>query len=365
MSTWKSALLAGAMAFAPLHAAAQEAPDAEIVAADMDEAAEPTAEESLAATKERMQREMEQAVALVEKMFDTSDLPPIQPARLALAETTTAALLPPGSLEKMIDNLYGKMFATILKEIDGTSDLMITIKTGVDGEQVAALDDKSKEAIADLFDPHRKQRQDQIMKIVRPLLSEVLTDIESPMRGGMAKAYARKFSAEQLAALNSFFATPDGQFYANESMALQADPEIMLAVVRAVPPMVTKFIDRAPELEEKFKGEFQDLPKDRQLADLNDAELRKLAKLMKVDVKTLKDHRDMQDAAIDAAADAADAAAEPYDEFSYDRDQWSAADRERYEQAEKQYFELGEEMETLRQQAADNARKTKQKQPST
>ena len=130
MSIWKSALLAGAMAFAPLHAAAaQETPDAEIAA---DEAVEPDAAEALAATKARMQREMDEAVAFVEKLFDTSDLPPIEPARLTLAETTTAALVPPGSLEKMMDNLYGKMLSTFLKEVDGTSDLMISIKTGVD-----------------------------------------------------------------------------------------------------------------------------------------------------------------------------------------------------------------------------------------
>jgi hypothetical protein len=27
-------------------------------------------------------------------------------------------------------------------------------------------------------------------------------------------------------------------------MALQADPEVMVAVIKAVPPLITKFIDR-------------------------------------------------------------------------------------------------------------------------
>jgi hypothetical protein len=35
-----------------------------------------------------MQKEMDEAIALIEKMFDTSSLPPIEPARLTLAQTT-------------------------------------------------------------------------------------------------------------------------------------------------------------------------------------------------------------------------------------------------------------------------------------
>src|SRR3546814_2191675 len=87
----------------------------------------------------------------------------------------------------------------------------------------------------------------------------------------MAKAYARKFTADQLGELNGFFATPTGQAYASEWMAAQADPEVMLAVAKAVPPMVLDFIDRAPKVAEKF----DDLPKDRSLTDLSDAELKR------------------------------------------------------------------------------------------
>src|SRR3546814_2282127 len=77
--------------------------------------------------------------------------------------------------------------------------------------------------------------------------------LEPPMREGMAKAYARKFTADQLGELNGFFATPTGQAYASEWMAAQADPEVMLAVAKAVPPMVLDFIDRAPKVAEKFE----------------------------------------------------------------------------------------------------------------
>src|SRR3546814_20952972 len=102
-----------------------------------------------------------------------------------------------------------------------------------------------------MFDPHRKEREEQITRVVKPLISEVLADMEPPMRSGLAKAYARKFDGAQLTDLNGFLATPTGNLYAGEWMALQADPEVMLAVIKAVPPLVTNFIDRAPAIEKR------------------------------------------------------------------------------------------------------------------
>ncbi|MBL0914847.1 MAG: DUF2059 domain-containing protein [Sphingopyxis sp.] len=371
----KSVLLAGAMVFAPVQAfaAPTEAPLAEPFApADEGDLTSP---ENLEDAKTKMQREMDQAIAMVEKFFDTSKLPPIDPARLALARQSTAALIPPGSLEKMIDNLYGKAFDMFMAEMDGASPLMLSIKTGVESDKIEALDEKSKTAIADLFDPHRKERGDQILKVVKPLISEALADLEPPMREGLAKAYARKFSAQQLGEMNAFFATPTGKLYANESMAMQADPEVMLATIKAVPPMITKFIDRAPQIE----GQLKELPKEKQLTDLSDAEITKLAKLMKVDAKTLKETRDnwanpaideaveatsddwnpddasAADAATDAAAAAADAAGE-WDP-AYERANWSAADLKRVEDAESALEAASTAAYDAEQAAIANARK--------
>ncbi len=378
--TFKSILLAGAIAIAPAHAfaAPKEAPVAETVSAPAEEDAssEYDSEASAEAAKAKMQKEMDEAIALVEKMFDTSSLPPIEPGRLTLAQKTMSALIPAGSLEKMIDNLYGKMFKTIMGEFGGQSDLMLSIQTGVESDQIAKLDEATKGKVADMFDPHRKEREDQITKVIKPLISEVLGDMEPPMREGMSKAYARKFTAAQLTDLNGFLATPTGTLYANEWMALQADPEVMVAVVKAVPPLITKFIDRAPELEKDFK----DLPKEKQLSDFDDKELAKLAKLMKVDVKVLKEQRDMwktdsveatdavaveaaDDYAIDAAADAATAAADAADyatdavaDPAYDRSNWSAADVKRVEDLETAYENASLAAQQAAEEAATNAR---------
>jgi len=367
MTTWKSMLLAGTIMFAPAiaHAAPKEAPAAEAVAIDVAEPdyVDPNSPEGIEQAKAKIQKEIDEAIKLVEKVFGIDKSPPIAPAQLALAETTTGALVPPGSLEKMLDNLYGKLFRGMLGEFGGMSDLMLSIKTGVESEKIEALDTPTKEAIADMFDPHRKAREEQIMTTVKPLVSEVLRDFEAPMRTGMARAFARKFSADQMTQMNAFFATPAGQAYASEWMALQADPEIILAIVRSLPPMANKWIDRAPELEGKFKD---DLPKEKQLSDLSDTELTKLAKLMKVDVKVLKEQRDMWNSdateaaeagdAVDAAAAAADAAASDWDP-AYERDNWSEADRQRVEELEAASDAASTAAYDAQQAAIENARK--------
>ena len=382
--TFKSILLAGTIAMMPLgaqaYAAPKQAPVAEVVAApvEVETEEEPSvdfdSEAYAAEAKAKMQKEMDEAIALIEKMFDTSSLPPVEPARLTLAQKTMASLIPAGSLEKMMDNLYGKMFKTLMGEFGGQSDLMLSIKTGVESEKIATLDEPTKAKVADMFDPHRKEREDQITRVIKPLISEVLSDMEPPMREGLAKAYARKFTAAQLTDLNGFLATPTGTLYANEWMALQADPEVMVAVIKAVPPLINKFIDRAPQIEKDMK----DLPKEKQLSDFDDKELAKLAKLMKVDVKVLKEQRDMwnsdavdateavaveaaaDDYAVDAAADVADAAADAAEaaaDPAYDRSNWSAADLKRVEDLETAYENASIAAQQAAEEAAANASK--------
>ena len=153
-------------------------------------------------------------------------------------------------------------------------------------------------------------------------------------------------------------------------MGLEADPEVMLAMVKAVPPLINKFMDRGPEIEGKLK----DLPKERQLSDFTDAELAKLAKLMKVDVKVLKEQRDQWNSVDDvteaveaaddsgygddasAAAAAADAASGDWDP-AYDRENWSEADRTRVEELEATASEASSPAYDAEQAAIANARK--------
>src|SRR3546814_15187163 len=82
-------------------------------------------------------------------------------------------------------------------EFGGQSDLLLSIKTGVESDTIAALDEATKDQIADMFDPHRKEREEQITRVVKPFISEVLADMEPPMRSGRATATARTCDGAQ------------------------------------------------------------------------------------------------------------------------------------------------------------------------
>lgn len=323
--SWTRPLAAAALIATPLPAAAFVVDAPEEVA--LNEEGDAQSDPGLDRARAKMQKQMDEAVAFIEKMFDRSDLPPIEPARLMRAETTTAALIPPGSLEKMVDRLYGPMIDMAMAELETPSDTILSMKTGVESEQIAALEGSARAEIVQLLDPRRKEREEKILAVLRPILSEALSDMEAPMRAGLARAYAREYSAAQLDEINAFFATPTGRSFAGETMVLQSDPELILAMVRGLPPMVNKFMDKAPTLEAKFK----DIPLPRTLADLDKAEMKRLAKLLNVDVADLEAHRDAKGLDGDDV-EAAEDMLESYAPF--ERENWSEADRARVEELE-------------------------------
>ena len=84
-------LLVGAMAFAPVQAfaAPEEAPEAEIVAApavEGDEGHSMNDEAMAADAKAKMQKEIDAAIAMIEKIFGTDKLPPVAPSVTLVAE---------------------------------------------------------------------------------------------------------------------------------------------------------------------------------------------------------------------------------------------------------------------------------------
>jgi hypothetical protein len=300
----------------------------------------------VAASGEAKSRE-DATFAVIAKIFEKSvDQTPINPAQLKLAETTAGKLLPNGSMKSMMGTMLDTFLTPMMDVLPEMSSSEIMLKTGIYEGEIENLDEEKRKTITAMLDPTRKQRGKQIMDSVMPLLDETMTMLEPPMRTGISRAYARKFSADQLRQINGFFATPAGSAFAAASYPLQADPEVMQAVFKALPEMIKKLKTKGPALEAEMKK----LPREKTLADLNNAEIATLAVLLKVDVATLEAQRtamtadaaateanvDAAMAAVDAAAAAAGAAAgaaaSPYaDETGtepwYDEVNWAKADR--------------------------------------
>lgn len=299
-------------------------------------------------------------MSLFSKMFDTSDQPEPDAARLELAKVTAAKLLPNGAYSKIMDDMLGKMLNPLFDSITGLTDAQIVATTGVSEEAVAALSEEQKAAVAQIIDPSHKERGKQIIDVMKPIMTEAMAIIEPAIRTGMSRAYARKFSAPQLATINSFFTTPTGSAFAQESFALQADPEVMHATFQVYPTIIGSMMGD----EDKFKAKFDALPKQRELKDLSETEMQQLAGLLGVEVKALEDHRTIA-TTVDPNAD------ETGDEPWYAEDAWAATERKKVKSLEAKYDAAGTKSEAAyellsaaydayraaRQTAVDAARK--------
>jgi hypothetical protein len=284
------------------------------------------------------------------QLFDTGEQTPIDPAQLALGQVTAARLLPDGAYGAMMDQMMGQIIKLIMAMDPGMSPYRIASMTGVDVEAAEKLTEAQRNAVVAILDPNRQARSEATLGVFRPMMIDIGKTLEGPLREGLARAYARKFSAAQLNEVNAFFATPGGAAFAAQSFAIQGDPEVLAATFKALPVMLTKFMGSTTDLEAQMKA----LPQERKLSELNEGELKQLAGLLGTSVDALKSHAEqpvvetmMADSGDgdDAAAAAAEAAAlagaavdgpQPW----FDRANWSAEDRAMVEALEQKVSEI-------------------------
>lgn len=351
MRNAKSILLAGAILLTHAGAYAQkaEAPAAEIMATEAPgdgDLTEAEVAQRKAAQQAEQQKMIDEMLAAIGKLFDPGALPPAAAARLQPASITASKLLPNGTMARMMDNMVGTFMKAFTALPDSFGDMRLSMNTGVESKKLKTLTPAKREAIADLFDPHRAARAEQLNQVLTPFFKSIFAEMEPAMRAGMARAYARRFNADQIAAINAFFATPAGEQFAADTLVLQADREVMAALIKAMPAMLPKMIEKGTAVEKDLKT----LPKERTLSDLNDQELGRLAALLDVPVQQLQDRRAMlEPASSDSTAEMADAASDA-------SPVWSQADQKNVEQKQAAFDAAYEALTKAQEQADANAR---------
>lgn len=182
---------------------------------------------------------------------------PIDPERLALARTTAAALMPEGSYERM-------MHSSLEQMVDATMDQMLDMRMS-DIMGAAGQGDPSAEAVigkmtmrelAAEADPHFEERTRITNRVLFQEMKPIITGLEPDLREGLARAYARRFTAEQLKDMNRYFATPTGRVFATESMMMWVDPEIAAKMGALMPALMKEM----PSIMEKLKTATAHLP---------------------------------------------------------------------------------------------------------
>ena len=163
---------------------------------------------------------------------------PVDPARLAAAEVTIDYLFPLGTYERMMKGTMDQMMDSIISQ-SFDRPMAETMKGyGVDD---AATEEMGDASINDMMlerDPHFKERMQISTKVMTNEMVDLMTAMEPAIRETLANIYARKFTADQLAEMNAFFASETGGAFARDYMMVFVDPEMMQSMMSFVPEMM-------------------------------------------------------------------------------------------------------------------------------
>lgn len=228
--------------------------------------------------------EMGAIAAMIGGLFQAEPLTPEQEARLPAATGVVGTMMPEG--------FYGKMMAGVMEKtmrpmmaVFASPQFILSSRLEIDAGTIEGLSEDERNEILAMLDPAWDRRVDAIVGVVTGNMVGMFEAVEPPMREGLSRAYAVRFDEAQLADIAAFFGTPTGKVYAQESMALFADPQVMSSTMQALPAMMGGFTDMKGSMQEAMNG----LPAERGYADLGAAERARMAKLLGVAPGKLKD----------------------------------------------------------------------------
>ncbi len=219
-------------------------------------------------------------------MFGTAEpLTGEQEARMPEAMRVVAKLFPEGTYAKMMDETMKPMFDGIMGGMGGSPALILSGLTGIDPITLNQNDKEDLQQALDLLDPQADARNKAISEMTLSLITDVVADIEPSYRAGLARAYAVRFSAEELVGLDAFFSTELGGKYAAESFLIYADPQVMSAMNEMMPAMMEKL----PEMMGGIVTLVEEYPEGRSFSELDASERALLADLLGVTEQELSD----------------------------------------------------------------------------
>ncbi len=199
-----------------------------------------------------------------------------QEARLPMATQVVAKLFPDGTYAKMMEESMKPMMQGIMGNFADQPVFVVAGLTGLSTSELSELDDAQLVKALAMLDPAAEERNAAMGAVTVQMISDVMNQIEPAYREGLTRAYATRFSNEELAELDGFFATKTGGRYAAESFLIYADPQVMSAMNDMMPAMMEmmpKMIEGMAEANERF-------PQARKYSQLDANEQAKLAELL-------------------------------------------------------------------------------------
>lgn len=206
-------------------------------------------------------------------------------AQLAAARPVVEKLFPAGTYRRIMGQSMGKMMGGMLDGMMAMPVKDLARIGGLSEEKVRGLGPATMQQAMAILDPNFRERTTRGMQVMMAGIADLMDSFEPTVRDALTRAYARHFTAAQLAEMDRFFSTPTGTAFAAQSMAMSGDPEVIGAMRALMPEMMKKM----PEMASRVQQASQALPPPRRLRDLSKDEREKLARLLGVSPKDLTD----------------------------------------------------------------------------
>lgn len=203
---------------------------------------------------------------------------PVDPARLEAARQTVQYIFPAGTYGKLMDRTLHGMMKPMMESVGKIPLSDIAAIAGVDQSELATKPGTTLDEVMAIIDPAFKERTAAIMPAMFKAMQPLFAEFEPIMQTGLAKAYARRFDAKQLAELNAFFATPTGTIYASNSILIYTDPDVLNGMQGFIPVMMK----RMPEIVKQMQAELEKFPKAKSYKDLTPAQRKRIEELLGV-----------------------------------------------------------------------------------
>ncbi len=202
---------------------------------------------------------------------------PIDPARLEAATKSVDYILPKETYERIMRGTINGIMVKPMLSFAKTPLRDLAERTGVDEERLKAIGKAELNEVMRMLAPAYTERSYDSSAGLLLAMEGMIYEFEPIMKGGLARAYARRFDLRQLAELNAFFATPTGSAYAGESMQIYNNLEFMNSMI-AIEQMMMK---RMPDIVKTVEAEMaRAAPKRRTIEELTPAERKTVNRLL-------------------------------------------------------------------------------------
>lgn len=279
---------AALLAAAPASAQREQPLDGEAVDLGEDgEVAESVPDFSISSEEEEalaeLEREINAEFGMLGELFQADPLTEEQEALLPLAQQMTDTIMPVGSFGTVMSETMEPLMTTIMGAVTSDPKFRLAEVTGVTYDDLSELDQDAAQQALDIFDPGYADRTQQMSGVVVNMIGKLFDALEPAYRDAMSRALTTRFEEGEMRELLTFFETPIGAKFAQQSFLVQYDQQ-MLGVMEQMGPAMMEVM---PGMMEEFAAFEMETAQARSFNELSAVERERAAQLIGKSVNEL------------------------------------------------------------------------------